>query len=135
MRAEHVFGFGENVFDKGAGNDAQSDFAVDTAESQVVDLVPKRRDVWALTGVHIDRENVVAAGVEVRCKVEGKGCVPAFVFAEARAVDPDGGRGHYAFEVDEDVASGGFSRHLEAAAVEGDEFVGLLVEAMPGQAH
>ena len=49
------------------------------------------------------------------------------------AVDPDSGGGHHAFEVDEDALASRFRRKLEAAAIERDELVGLLVEAVPRQ--
>ena len=32
------------------------------------------------------------------------------------------------------MVAGGFRRQLEAAAIDGDKFIGLIVEAVPGQA-
>ena len=64
---------------------------------------------------------------------EGEGREAALVFAEARAVDPDRGGGHYAFEVDEDALAARFGGQLEAAAIDRDELIGFLVEAVPGQ--
>src|SRR5881396_3992094 len=47
MRGENVFGLGENVFNERAGDDSQGNFAIDAAESEVVDLMAERRDVRA----------------------------------------------------------------------------------------
>src|SRR5262249_18476635 len=133
LAAENVLGLGENVFDEGAGNDAEPDFAIDAAEGQVVDLVAERRDVGALGGVEIDGENIFTGKVDVRGEMEGERRVAAFVFAELGAVDPDGGGGHGAFEIDEDVFAARFGGELEFAAVERDEFVALVIETVPGE--
>ncbi len=62
-----------------------------------------------------------------------EGSEAAFVFAEGDAVDPDGGGGHGAFEVDEDAVAFCGGGRFEAAAIGGDELVDLVVEAVPGQ--
>ena len=110
MRGQNVFGLGENIFDEGGGNDAQGDFAIDSTEGEVVDLVAEGRDVWPLGGIQINGENIFAGKIEVRSQFERKGSVAAFVLAEADAVDPDRGGGHGAFEVDEDAAAARFGR-------------------------
>ena len=128
---QNIFRAHENILDEGRGNDAQGDFAVDAAEGEVVDFVAERWNVGALGGVDIDGEDILSVEIEVRRQVEGERRVATFVFAELGAVDPDGGGGHHAFEVDEDVLASGFRGKLEAATVERDELVGLLVEAVP----
>jgi len=71
----------------------------------------------------------------VRGEFEGEGREAALVLAERGAVDPDGGGGHGAFEVDEDAlaARGGWG--FESAAIGRDELVGFVVEVVPGQMH
>ncbi len=134
MRAENVFRLGEDVFDESAGDDAQRNLAIDAAESQVVDLVAERRNIGPLGGVHLHGQHVLSVEIDMRREVEGEGRVAALVFAEAHAVDPDGGGGHHAFKIHENALAVRFRRQLEAAAIDGDELIGLVVEAVPGQA-
>src|SRR5258705_8879377 len=134
MSAEDIFGPGKDILNKGAGNDAQRNFAVDAAESEVVDLVAEGWDVRTLGGVDIDSQNIFSIEINVRGEIERERCVATFVFAEARAINPDSGGGHDAFEVDKNVAAGGFRWELETAAIDGDELVRLIVEAVPGGA-
>ena len=54
MCAENVFGLGEDIFDEGAGNDAEGNFTVDAAECEVIDLMAEGRDIGALGGVDVD---------------------------------------------------------------------------------
>src|SRR5882724_865408 len=134
MSAEDIFGFGKNVFEESARDDAQRNFAVDATESEVVDLVAEGWDVRTLCGVDIDSQNIFSIEIDVRGEIERERCVATFVFAEARAINPDSGGGHDAFEVDKNVAAGGFRWELETAAIDGDELVRLIVEAVPGEA-
>ena len=133
MRGENIFGLGKNIFDKGGGNDAQGDFAIDATEGEVVDLIAEGRDVGRSVESNVDGENIFAVKIEMRSEFERKRRVAAFVFAEADAIDPHGGGGHDAFKVDEDVFALRFGRQREAAAIDGNEFVGFVVEAVPGQ--
>ena len=135
MSRQHVFGLGEYIFNKGRGNDAQRNFAVDSAEGQVVDLIAERRNVGTLAGIDIHHQHVLAVEIDVRREVERERRVSALVFAQARAVDPHGRSGHGAFEIHEHTLAAGFGRKLETAAVAGDELVSLFVEAVPGQAR
>ena len=130
---QNVLGLGENIFDKCRRNDAQGDLAINAAEGQVVDLVAEGRNVGAFGGIDVDRENILAVEIKVRRQVERERRVSALVLAEALAVDPDGGGGHHAFEIDEDALAPGFGWKLEAAAIGGDELVVFVVEAVPGQ--
>src|SRR5215468_2237858 len=131
LAAENILGLGENVFDEGAGNDTQPDFAIDAAEGQVVDLVAEWGNVGALGGVEIDGEDVFPVEVDMLGEIERERCVPALVLPESCAVDPDGGGGHRTFEIDEDVLAASLGGQLELAAIERDEFVTLVVEAVP----
>jgi len=84
--AQYVPGLGEHIFDKCPGHDPQGDLAVDSAEGEVVDLIAKRRNVGALTGVHVDHQHVFAVEIQLRGEVKGEGRVSALVLAEARPV-------------------------------------------------
>ncbi len=53
IAAEDIFGLGEDVVDVDLGNDAKRDFAIDSAEGQVVDFVAEGRDVFAFGGVQL----------------------------------------------------------------------------------
>ncbi len=70
----------------------------------------------------------------MRRELKGKGRKSALVLAQADAVEPDRGGGHDAFKVDKDTPAAGFGGQAEAAAIDGDKLVGLLVEAVPGLA-
>jgi len=79
--AEDVFGTGEDVVEVRLRDDAEGNLAVDAAEGEVVDLVAEGRDVGALGGVALDRENVAAGGVEEAGELEREGRVAAAIFA------------------------------------------------------
>src|SRR5271154_2121266 len=130
---EDVFWLGEDVLDESLRDDAQGDFAIDAAEGQVVDLVAEGRNIGAFGRVEIDGQQVVSVEVNVRSELETERSVAALVFAEFGAVDPDGRGGHRAFEVYEDTPALSFGGELEAAAIDGNELIGLVVEAMPRQ--
>ena len=128
------FGFAQIFSMNVRRHDAKGNLAVDAAERQVVDLVAERRNVGPLGGIDVDGQNILAIEIDVRRQVERKRRVAAFVLAETHAVDPDRGGGHHAFEIDEHVLAAASGGQLEAAPIDGDEFVGLVVEAVPGQA-
>src|SRR5207302_4972173 len=130
-RREHIFRMGEDGLDERGGDNTQRDFAINAAEGEVVDFISKGRNVGALSGIDVDGEDVLSVEIEVRSQIEGKGRVSALVFAEACAVDPNGGSGHHAFEIDEHVLAFGRGRKFEAAAVKGDELIRLLIKAVP----
>ena len=122
-----------DVLEEDLRDDAEGDLAVDAAEGEVVDLVAEGRDVGALGRVDVEREYVVARGIEVVGELEGKGRVAAAILAEFVAVEVDGGGGHDAFEVDEDALAGGGVGDFQLAAVGGDELVVLVLKAVPRQ--
>ena len=132
MSGEHVFGLGENIFYEGLRDDAQGDFAVDAAEGEVIDLIAEGRNVGALGGIDFHCENVVAVEINVRRKFKREGREATLVFAQAHAVQPDGGGGHHAFKVDEDTLAARGGGQAEAAAIDGDELIGFFVDAVPG---
>src|ERR1700722_2617860 len=88
----HILWRREDVLQKGLRHDAQRDLAIDAAEGQIVNLVAEGRDVWALSGIHLHRQHVIAAWVELwPCsQLEGERRVTALVLAELVAVEPDG---------------------------------------------
>jgi hypothetical protein len=108
-------------------------FAIDAAEGQIVDLVAEGRNICTLGGIDLDDEDVLSTPLHMIGKFKAKGREAAFVFAQARAVDPDGGGGHDSFEIDEDALPTRGGRQFEAAAIYRDKFVELFVEAVPGQ--
>ena len=67
-------------------------------------------------------------------ELEGEGGEAAAVLAEFGAVEVDGRGGHDAFKVDKDAFAAGVCGDVQGAAVEGDELVVFLVEAVPGEA-
>ena len=104
-RREDILRSHENVLDKGRRHDPQRNFTIDAAEGEIVDLVTKRRDVGAFRGIQIHREHVLSLKIEVRRQFKREWSVSALVFPEAHAVDPDRGRGHRSFKVNEDMLS------------------------------
>ena len=86
-----------------------------TAQESQSDLLVHRM-TW-------EAEDVLSVEIYVVSQIERKRCVSSFVFAETRTVNPDGGSGHHAFEVDEYVLASGRGRKLETAAVKRDELV------------
>src|ERR1035438_4885998 len=89
IRSEHIFRPGEDVVDKSWRNNAQSNFAVDATESEVVDLMPKRWDIRPFGGVNLNREDVVGIKVEMRRQFKGERRISALVFAEANTIQPN----------------------------------------------
>ena len=134
MVGKHILGLGEDIFEKCGRNDAQRNFAINAAEGQIVDLIAEGWNVGALGGIDLDRQHVLAVEIEMGCQLEGKRRVPALVLAEACAVEPHRGSGHHAFKVHKHALPAGFGWKLEMAPVDGNEFVVLIVEAVPGQA-
>jgi hypothetical protein len=133
MPGQNIFRLGENILYKCRGHDAQRNFAINAAESQVVNLVAERRDVRPFAGINIHDEYVLPVEIDVRCKVKRERCVAALVLSHAGAVDPHRGGGHDAFKIHEDAMAAGLGWKFEAPPVAGDELVALLVKAVPGQ--
>jgi hypothetical protein len=133
MLAEHRFGLRKNILDKCCRNDAQPDFSVDSSESQIVDLIAKGRDVRPLRRVHIHRQHVFSAEIDVRRQIKGKRGVAALVLAEAHAVDPNGRGGHHPFEVDENAFAARLRWQTKTPPINGHKLILLFVEAVPGQ--
>ena len=128
---ENILRLGEDVFDVGLRDEAQGDFAIDAAEGEIVDVAAEGWDIGAFGGIELDGENVVAGPVEVGSEIEGERRVTAEVFRELVAVDGDGGGGHGAFEIDEDALALSGLGQAEVTAVDGGEFVGAVVKAVP----
>src|ERR1700682_2255061 len=70
LRRKYVLGPGKYILDKRGGNNAKRYFAVNAAKSEIVDFVTEGRNVGALTGVDIDRQDVLALKVEVSSEFE-----------------------------------------------------------------
>ena len=98
-------------------------------------MITEGRDIGPLSGVHINRQDIFPIKVEVGSEVKGKRSVAALVLAQVHTVDPDCGRGHYAFKINEDVLALRLDRQTETPAVEGNELIRFVVEAVPGQAN
>src|SRR5260370_37764232 len=86
-------------------------------------------------GVKLDCENIFTGEVEVRRQLKEKWRVSPSILSDARGVDPHGGGSHRCFEIDEHSLAARFLWKLEMAAINRNQLVRLLLEAMPGQAH
>src|ERR1035438_2442697 len=135
MIRENVFRLRKDVLNEGLRDDSQKNFAIDAAEGEVVDLVTEGRNVVAFGGIDFHCENVVAVEVNMRREFKRERRVASLVFTQTHAVEPDGGGGHHSFKVDEDTLVAGGGGQAEAAAINGDELVGFLVEAVPRHAE
>src|SRR6267378_4673782 len=131
IRGKDVFASCEDVFDEVCGDDAESYFAINTAEREVVDSAAERRNVSTLGRINLDSEYIFTIEVKVRRQLEGKRCVAPFVFPETYAVEPNGGRGHDTFKIDKNVLATSFARKSEAAPVKRHELKRLFVKSMP----
>src|SRR5208283_2213942 len=130
IRSEHIFRFGEDVFDKSGGNDTQRDIAVDATEGEVVNLMPERRNVRAFGRVNLNGQHVVGVKIEMRRQFKRERCVSSLVFAEANSIQPNRGSRHYPFEIDEDMPATRWGREFEVTAIHRHEFVVLIVKAV-----
>ena len=135
IRSEYLFGLSENIFDESGRNNAEGNFAIDSAKGEVVNLVPKGRDVRALARIDVDSQNILTVEIEMGSEIEREGGVATFVLAKANAVNPNGGGGHHAFEIDEDMLSLGFRRQTKPTTIKRDELIGSVIETVPGQAY
>src|SRR5260370_2341620 len=88
--AEHVFRPGEDIFQIRAGHEPEGNIAVNAAESKVINVASKGRNIGALAGIELDDENIFSVEIEVRRQVERERSVSAVVFAKPHAVDPYG---------------------------------------------
>src|SRR5579871_3996886 len=131
----HVLRLRENILDECARHDTQCDFAINSAECQVVDRVAKRWNIGSLRRIDIDSQYIFSVEVDVRRQIEGKRRVAAFVLTELFAVYPDRRSRHYTFKIDEHALSLGLRRQLESPPINRDELVVLVVEAVPGKSN
>src|SRR3984893_842106 len=132
MCAENVFSSDKDVFDKGRWNDAQENLAIDAAKRQIVDFIAERRNIRPLMGVKLECKDIFTVEVEVRRQLKEKWRVSPSILSNARAVDPHRGGSHRCFEIDEHSLAASFLGELEMAAINRNQLVSLLVEAMPG---
>src|ERR1017187_976786 len=98
MAGEHILGLSKKVIQVRSRHDAQRDFAVDAAKGEVVDLVAKRRNIRPFAGINLDRQHVFAVKVHVSRELKRERRIATLVFAEPKAVQPDGRSGHYALD-------------------------------------
>jgi hypothetical protein len=135
MLAEHAFGLRKNILDKCCWNDAPPDFSIDPSKSQIVDLIAKRRDVRPLRRVHIHRQHIFSAEIDVRRQIKRKRRIAALVLAEAHAIDLNGRGGHHSFEIDENTLATRLGWQTKTSSVDGPKLTLLFVEAVPGQPY
>ena len=83
-------------------------------------------------GVKLECKDILTVEVEVRRQLKEKRRVSPSILSNARAVDPHGGGSHRCFEIDEHPLAASFLGELEMAAINRNQLVRLLVEAMPG---
>src|ERR1700751_604431 len=131
MRAQHIFWFREDILYERARNNAKRNFAIDSAESKVINLVSKRRNVRSLGRIEVNRKNILSVEIDMWRQVERKRRVSTLVFTEFGAVDPDGRSRHGTLEVHKHMLAACFGRKPEAATITRHEFVALLIEAVP----
>ncbi len=67
----------------------------------------------------------------MRCQVERERRVAALVFPETDSVDPHGGGGHRALEVEKNVFAGGIWWQPEASTIGRNKLVVFVVEVVP----
>ncbi len=118
-----------------SGTTRSCDAAIDAAESQVVDVFAKGRNVAALRRVQFHRDHIVAAVLQVRRDLETERRVTALVLVELVPVHGDRGGGHGTGEIQEDAFALPFRQRAEVTPVGGDELEAALIETVPGQAH
>src|SRR5579872_6791463 len=123
MIGEHVFRFGEDILEVRRLNQSQLHIAIDSAESQVIDLAAEWRNIGALGGIEFHGEQVVAIPMDVLREVEGERRVSTTIFTEPLPIDPDCRCRHRAVEIDEDVSSTGLCRQTKLAAIDRDELI------------
>src|SRR5205814_646185 len=83
-------------------------------ESEVVNFISERRNVWPFAGINIDGKHVLAVEIQMRREVERERRVTSLVFPQTRTVDPDGRGGHYSLEVHRNVLATRLGGQLES---------------------
>ena len=78
---EYVLSTDDHILDERGRHDAQPNFAVDSPESQVINLVSERGNVGTLAGIHINCEYVLSLKVDVRSQIKRKWRVSTLVFS------------------------------------------------------
>src|SRR5260370_31493682 len=131
--AEHVFRPGEDIFQIRAGHEPEGNIAVNAAESKVINVASKGRNIGALAGIELHDENIFSVEIEVKRQVERERSVSAFVFAKPRAVDPYGRSRHGATEIYENVTPACCRWQAEAPPIDLYEAIRLLIKAVPRQ--
>ena len=117
MASKNIFRTCENVVDICRGDNSKRNLAIDATESHVVDLVTKRRDIGALSGVYLNDKNVFRVVMQVVREFKRERSEASLVLTERYTVDPNCRRSHDAFEVDEDALSLCSRRIAEATAI------------------
>src|SRR5579863_6496277 len=118
LPAHHVLWFRKDILNKRARHDAQGDFAINSAERQVVDLVAEGGNISAFRRINVDSQHIFTVEVDVWRQVEGKRRVPTLIFSELLTIDPDGRSRHHAFKIDEHMLSLRLRRQLESSSID-----------------
>src|ERR1700722_7738820 len=135
MLAQYIFRLRKNVLDVGPWDNAQPDFAINSAKCQIINFISERRNIRTLAGIQIYRQHIVTVKIEMRRQLKRKWRISALVFSESRTVNPNSRGGHRSFKVDKHMLAARFRGQLEMTPVAGNEFVSLLVETVPGQTN
>ena len=64
MSGKHVLWFCKNVLNKCSRHNAERDFAVNTAERQIINLISERRDVGSLCRIHSQCQHVLSVPIQ-----------------------------------------------------------------------
>ncbi len=109
--AKHSNWLRKNIFNEDVRHHAQGDVTIDSPKREVIDLAAKRRNIFPLCRVNLDRQHVVALlPIEVRRQLKRKGCVAAAIFAKSLSVDPYGRSCHDPAEINKHSALSKFNR-------------------------
>jgi hypothetical protein len=121
-----------NVLDINLRNDSQPNLAVDTPKREVIDFIPKRRYVFPLGGIDVQRKHI-SGRRQVLSEFETEGSIATAILSKTLAVAPDSGSQHHAFKVDKDPLVIRTRRQVERTPIRGDELIIAVIEAVPWQ--
>ena len=113
---------------KRAVDHIKMNLAVDAAVGQIVRKLSERRDVIALPGVALDRDDVVSSECDKICDLASEGGISAVMLSHVRAVDPDFRRVRHAVKREEKPFAVPFTGQREDLAVTRDRLIFFFIE-------
>jgi hypothetical protein len=70
MLAQRSFRFRKNVLNKLRRYKTQPDLAVNSAKSQIIDLMSKGWNIWPLRRINVNRQHIVPGKIDVLRQIE-----------------------------------------------------------------